>query len=260
MQFRPTLWPTLVVLPVLAVLIGLGVWQLQRRDWKEALIVVRAERVVSPIIDLVPRTRIETITDPGRFEIRLPPASGVATIESDAASYEYRPVRLAGILQHEKAMHVVGRTLNGRAGEHVVTPLALAQGGIVLVDRGWVPPRGSSAGARDYARPEGRVVVEGYVRLFTAPGTFTPDNEPHSDTWFWFDHEAMARASGEDIASGFYVQAAPAAAANSPPVGSAPEIALNNPHLQYALTWFGVAMALVGVYVAFHIRRRDSDL
>ena len=255
MRFRPTLWATLAVLPVLAVLIGLGVWQLQRLDWKRDLIVLRAERVVSPALDLVPRTRLDRLTDPGRFDLRLPPESGIALIAGDAAAFEYRPIRLAGILRHDKEIHLVSRTLDGEVGEHVVTPMALSQGGFVLVDRGWVPPRGSAGSPRAYDRPEGRVVVEGYIRLFAAPGRFTPDNEPSTDTWFWLDPAAIGQATGAPVVTAFYVQAAPGDTAK-PPIGSVPDIALRNPHLQYALTWFGVAAALAGVYIVFHMRRQ----
>jgi surfeit locus 1 family protein len=258
MRFRATLWATLAVVPMLALPIGLGVWQLQRLEWKQGLIALRAERVISPTLDLVPRTPVELRIDPRPFDAPLPAETGLATLEAEAESFEYRPIRIAGTWRHDAAMHLVGRTRDGRAGEHVVTPLALRQGGVVLVDRGWVPPRRSSAAARDYARPAGRVVVEGYLRLFPASGLFTPDNEPQTDTWFWLDPDAMARASGTGTVTRFYVQAAPDERNPLPPFGSIPEIALRNPHLQYALTWFGVAAALAGVYVAFHIRRRDD--
>lgn len=255
MRFRPTLWATLAVLPVLAVLVGLGVWQLQRLDWKAELIALRAERVVSPTLDLVPRSRVDRIIDPGRFDVRLPPETGLSVIEGDAAALEYRPIRLAGTFRHERAVHLVSRILNGRVGEHVITPLALAQGGVVLVDRGWVPPRAGADDARDYDRPEGRIVVEGHIRLFGERSRFTPDNAPQTDTWYWLDPAALAQRLDEEPVRAFYVQAAPAGA-DTPPIGSLPAIALRNPHLQYALTWFGVAGALVGVYVAFHTRRR----
>jgi surfeit locus 1 family protein len=255
MRFRPRLWTSVAVLPVLALLIGLGIWQLQRQEWKEGLIALRAERVYSPALDLVPRTRVDRITERGSFHGQLPPQSGLATIAGDAEAFEYRPIRLAGRWQHDHSIHLLNRTLDGRVGEHLVTPLALTQGGVVLVDRGWVPPRGA-ADSGDYAGPDGRVIVEGYIRRFSAPGSFTPDNEPGRDNWFWLDPAAIGTSIGETVEAGFYVVAAPGETAG-PPVGSVPEIALRNPHLHYALTWFGVAAALVGVYIAFHIKRRD---
>lgn len=260
MQFRPTLWATLAIIPALAVLIGLGVWQLQRLDWKEALIEIRAERVISPVIDLVPRTRVDVIRDPGNFEMRLPPQAGIDAIAGDIAQYEYRPIRLAGQFRHPAAMHLVSRTRKGAAGEHVLTPFALVQGGVVLVDRGWVPPRQSNNATREYDRPQGRLMLEGYIRLFAVPGRFTPDNDPATDTWFWLDPDAMSTAVGEEVIGSFYVQAAPVDADGVMPAGSIPEIALRNPHLHYALTWFGVAAALIGVYLAAHITRRDERL
>jgi surfeit locus 1 family protein len=260
MRFRPTLWATLAVIPLLAMLIGLGVWQLQRLDWKRDLIALRAERVVSPALDLVPRSRIDNISDPNRFGTRLSPQSGIETISADPAAFEYRPIRLAGAFRHDGAIHLVSRIHDGQVGEQLVTPLVLATGSVVLVDRGWVPPRGAGGTPQRYDRSDGAVVVDGYIRLFAPPGRFTPDNEPATDTWFWLDSAAIAQLLGTPVVGAFYVQSAPddaATAQATPPIGSIPDIALRNPHLQYALIWFGVAAALAGVYVAFHIRRRD---
>jgi surfeit locus 1 family protein len=255
MQFRPTLWATLVALPLLATLIGLGVWQLQRLEWKEGLIALRAERVVSPALDLVTRSRLDRYTDRGMFDLRLPPESGIATIAADLATFEYRPIRVAGRFQHDRTLRLVSRTLTGHVGEHVVTPLELVQGGILLVDRGWVPPRSAAAPQQAYKRPDGSVVVEGYIRRFEPPGTFTPDNAPATDNWYWLDPAGVGASLGEDIVADFYVQAAPGDP-DALPYGSIPEVALNNPHLGYALTWFGLAATLVGVWVAFHVKRR----
>jgi surfeit locus 1 family protein len=255
MQFRPTLWATLAALLVLAVLIGLGVWQLQRLEWKEELIALRAERVVSLALDLVPRTRLDRYTHRGTFDVQLSPDSGLATIVADLDSFEYRPIRIAGTFQHDRSIRLVSRTLNGKVGEHVVTPLLLAQGRTLLVDRGWVPPRSAASPQQAYDRPEGRVVVEGYVRRFEPQGTFTPDNAPDTDSWYWLDPVGIGATLAETIVAEFYVQQAPGHP-DTLPVGVIPEIALNNPHLGYALTWFGLAATLVGVWVAFHIKRR----
>lgn len=258
MQFRPTLWATLVVIPMLAVLIGLGVWQLQRLDWKRALIELRVERVTAPPIDLVPRNRVERITDPGHFELRLAPDKGVAMLSEAPERFEYRPIRLAGTFRHDRAVRLLSRTRDGVVGARIVTPLDLPQnGGTVFVDRGWVV-QADSQSPDGYRKPQGRTVVEGFVRRFSEPGSFTPDNPPDSDGWYWLDPAALAARAGDGTATAFYVQAGPDES-GAAPFGSVPDIALRNPHLQYALTWFGVAAALVGVYVAFHIRRRDSN-
>lgn len=257
MRFRPTLWTTVAVLPLLAGLIGLGVWQLQRLEWKEGLIDLRVERITLPPIDLVQRTRVERITDPGHFEARLPIVSGVALLGAEPENFEYRSIRLAGTFRHDLSIRLLSRTRDGVVGERIVTPLDLGEGTTVFVDRGWVP-QDVAAAPDGYRRPEGRVVVVGHLRRFTEPGTFTPDNPADGDGWYWLDPAALAARVGEDAVTEFYVQAAPDET-GAPPFGTVPDVALRNPHLQYALTWFGVAAALVGVYVAFHIRRDDSS-
>ncbi|MFQ5971948.1 MAG: SURF1 family cytochrome oxidase biogenesis protein, partial [Alphaproteobacteria bacterium] len=93
-------------------------------------------------------------------------------------------------------------------------------------------------------------------RRFTAKGRFVPENDPASNAWFHIDRDRMMRAAGLDRVAPLYLAAAPGEDASPLPIGTSPGTDIRNSHLGYAITWFGLAAALAGVYVAFHMRRR----
>lgn len=235
-RFHPTLWPTLITVPTLLLLVGLGVWQLERLEWKEALIAERQSRSSQPAIAL--------------------PAD-----LADAARLQYLPVRVHGRFRHDREFYLAARTFEGQVGLHVVTPLVLADGRMLLVDRGWIPD-----GRRDPAtRPEGQVAGEieltGLVRLpgWAGMSWLKPDNQPEENLWFWIDPAAMAAAGGLDrVISEIYLDAGPAENPGGWPKGGQTRIDLPNDHLQYAITWFTLALSLAVIYVVYHLRR-DTD-
>ena len=237
MSFRPTLWATVAATVAMAVLIGLGTWQLDRRVWKQQILETRAQRIAAPAL-----TRAETM--------------GAA--DGALERLEYRPIRLSGQFDHRRTLKLLSRTRNGRPGFHVISPLVTdGASRVVLVDRGWMPVDGDV----DLApAPAGRVAVDGYVRKFETPGRFTPDNVPATGTWFYFDRAQMAGAVGAVTIAPFYVQQAPDAASPGVyPAGGVPDIALRNPHLQYAITWYALAIVLLVIYVVFHVPRRAGE-
>jgi len=236
-RFRPSFWMTAFVIPSLMVLIGLGVWQVQRLEWKEAIVVDRMERMNAPAVALS------------------------AVPEDGWRGFELRSVRARGVYLHDKSVEIASRTLKGRPGVHVVTPLVLSDGsGTVLVNRGWVPPKNARDPA-EFQRPGGVVSVDGFLRAGAKTSAWVPDNEPANDVWFFADAPAMARARGLGVVKPYVVELAPtaggAAAARGYPIAGQTVTAIRNNHLQYAVTWFGLAATLVVIYVLYQVRRRD---
>lgn len=236
-SLRLSFWMTVCAVPSLVVLVGLGVWQVQRLDWKEALIADRAERMTAPAIalDAVPETGWQ--------------------------NFELRTVRATGVYRHDKSLEIASRTLKGRPGVHVITPLVLADGaGTVLVNRGWAPPK-NTRNAGEYRDPSGVVAVEGFLRAGAKTSDWVPDNEPANDIWFFADAPAMAKARGLSRAKPFVIELAPTTAglpgARTYPIAGQTVTEIRNNHMQYAVTWFGLAATLVVIYVAYHLRRRD---
>ncbi len=231
--FRPRLWTTVFTVPVLAVLLGLGIWQLQRLAWKGALIQTLADRTEAPMVEL--------------------PSAGDLW-QSDIAALEFRRVRVTGDLQHGSSMKLLNRTLGGRVGVHVITPLVRPDGDVVLIDRGWAPADLPTGGGELDVE---RVDIEGFVRMFREPGRFVPDNQPQRDFWYFMDAAEMAVAAGASEVVRVYVTVAPDDVAGGYPRAVAPLVAPRNDHRQYAITWFGLAAGLLGVFGVFHTRRVD---
>ena len=229
LRFRPTLWPTLFSVPTFLVLVALCIWQVQRLHWKEGLIAERESRVAAEPIAL--------------------PAVGV-----DPASLEYSRVHLEGSFLHDKELYLGARSMNGNPGYQILTPFALADGGLVLVDRGWVPIERKAPESRVEGQVAGPQAIDGILRLPRGQAWMQPDNEPGKNMWFFVDLPAMAAVAGAQIRTDLYVDAGPAENPGKYPVGGQTRIEMPNDHLQYAITWGLLALALAVIYVLYHLK------
>lgn len=229
--FRPRLWPTVFTLPVLVLLLGLGVWQVRRLHWKEGLI---AERRAATAAAPAPLPRWRDVTP----------------------DMEFRHVFARGVFLNNREILVYAPPRPGKVGYDVFTPLARPDGQIVFINRGFVP-----AGLRDRERraagePKGPVRVTGLLRLppRARPNWFVPDNDPRRRRWFWIDLPRMAAADGLKRVAPYYVDADATPNPGGWPQGGLTQVRLPNNHLQYALTWFSLAVALLVIYVLSHRR------
>jgi surfeit locus 1 family protein len=233
-RFRPTFWPTVFTIPAVVLMLGLGAWQLQRLQWKEGLIAERTERIGAP-------------------PIALPGPKG------DVSDLEYNRVQVTGEFQHEKEMFLGARSMNGNAGYHLVTPLRLADGRVLFVDRGWIPLERKDPGRRAAGQIAGQVPLSAVIRLKGRQNWLVPDNRPDLNFFFWMDLPAMARLSALPQAeTRFYLEAGPAKNPGGYPIGGQTRIDLPNDHLQYAITWFSLALALIVIYILYHRRAAEG--
>lgn len=221
------------------VLLALGFWQVSRLAWKEALIAEIAARTAAPPLAL----------------------ADVEARWNSAGDVDYVPVRLAGEFRHDRETRFYA-TSKGRSGWQVMTPLQLADGRIVVVDRGFVPAALAEPASRAAGQVAGAVGVEGLARnpQFAPPNRFVPENEPDKRLFFWKDFAAIAQAAGIETERlvPFMVDAGPAPMPGGWPQGGATIVELPNSHLQYAITWFGLAAACLGVggwFLASSLRR-----
>lgn len=242
---RSLVAPALATLVGIAVLVGLGVWQLQRLAWKEALIAAVESRVHAAPVDLP-------------AEADWP--------KLDPADTEYRHVRLAGVYDASRQA-LVFRALASPRGRYggpgylVMTPLRLASGAVVLVNRGFVPQdRKSDAALRDSG--VGETLVTGLMRASEERTWFTPADDPARGQWFTRDVEAIARAMGLSRHAPFSIDADASPDPADLPEGGETILAFPNSHLSYAMTWFGMALALAGVFGAYaftQLRAGEKD-
>ncbi len=239
-------WFGLLVPAVLAfaVLIGLGTWQIQRKAWKEALIASLTERLAVP-----------PVTPP-------PPATWP---NLDQTSEEYRRVAFGATFDNAKESLVYGAASSFRPdvsgpGYWVFTPARLADGSLLIVNRGFIPEGRQDPKSRAAGQMSGITAIVGVMRWPDGPHWFTPNDDQAHNLWFSRDPRSIAAAKGLGSVAPFYVeQETPVPPGGLPKPGKI-VVELPNNHLQYAVTWFGLAAVLVVVFVtwAFSSGRRET--
>jgi len=232
--FRPLLWPTIFTVPAMLLLLALGSWQIQRLYWKRELIEQRQAAVSAAPV-------------------------GVRSLE-DAKGMEFRHVTDEGVFLHDKEIFIGATSEVGRQGYQILTPLLEPDGRMVFVNRGFIPAELKDPARRPAGQIAGTVRVQGLLRLPPAgrPAWFLPDNRPDLNYWFWVDLPAMSAADKlePDRVASFYIDADASPNPGGWPKGGVTRLALPNDHLQYAITWFSLAVALMVIYFLFH--RRDA--
>jgi len=143
----------------------------------------------------------------------------------------------------------------------VLTPLLEPGGRIVLVNRGFIPAELKDPAKRAAGQILGTVRVQGLLRLPPAgkPTWFLPDNRPDLNYWFWVDLPAMSAADKLDRVASFYIDTDASPNPGGWPKGGVTRLALPNDHLQYAITWFSLAVALMVIYFLFHRRNAGPE-
>jgi surfeit locus 1 family protein len=218
-RLRRLLWPGFMAAAMLAVLLALGTWQVQRLHWKQRILaeIARAEAAAA---------------------IPLPP-------DPDP----YKKVLVTGHLRDDLAAlygaEVRDTPTGTQLGMQLIEPLARPEGDPILVDRGWVPDKRP----RPIAHPQGEVTIEGYVRPSDAPGLFSAKDDPAARQFFTLNAPNIASGLGlREVVPFFLVAIGPAPPERYPePARHLPRPPNN--HLSYAITWYGLAMALVVIFV-----------
>ena len=244
MRTRAGTWIGLLIpaLLLLAALLALGTWQLQRKAWKEALIATLHERLAAP-------------------PAPLPPPSSWPGLDRDDA--EYRRVAFTGTFDDSKEALVYAAASAFRPdvsgpGYWVFTPARLPDGGVVMVNRGFVPQDLANPSTRPGDHLIGPIALTGTLRWPDARSWFAPSDDPVHNLWFLRDPASIAAAKGLNKDSApiapFYVeQEAPVPPGGFPQPGKL-EVRLRNEHLQYVVTWYGLALVLVVVFAAWAFR------
>ncbi len=236
---RGLILPGVLSLAALAVLISLGTWQLQRLAWKEALIETIARRVVE--------------------KPQLLPAVA-ESLSLDLGQEEYRPYVASGrfLHQHEVQVYTVLSEPKGSfagAGYWILTPLLRDDGSIVIVNRGFVPQEKKDPASRPEAQAEERVRVTGLLRGPEQVNFFTPANDPAKNAWYRRNPADIAQAFALKNVLPFMLDATGDYRPRMLPQPNETKLTFTNNHLGYALTWYGLACTLIGVFSAFAWQR-----
>lgn len=226
-----------LVLVALAILLSLGTWQMERLAWKEGLLASIAERRAAPPADLA---AIEALAKAGE-------------------DVDYRTVRITGIYINNKERHFFA-THEGRTGYYVYTPVQLDDDQVVLVNRGFVSFERKEPEMRKQGQLTGEQTVTGLSRakLTEKPSWAVPDNDVAKNIFYWKDLDVMASSTGLDPEKvvPFFVDADATPNPGGMPIGGVTQFDLPNSHLQYAMTWYGLAAALVVISGIFIFRRK----
>lgn len=197
-----------------AILLSLGVWQIQRLAWKNELIAqmeeIYAQKQAKPL------------------------TKDTATL----GNY----VKAQGIFLNHLSKRIESKTNDGQIGEYLITPF-VSEDLFLFVNRGWV--------SKDFALPETKqslATLEGFLLEAKKSNSFIPNNDLENDSWYWISIDDLEQATGGESSIPYVLWAKQA----SPkvegiiPQASRPEI--RNDHLQYAFFWFAMATVLILIY------------
>nr|WP_205931250.1 SURF1 family protein [Rhizobium leguminosarum] len=231
----------ILVLIALAILISLGTWQVERLHWKEGLIAdIAARQAASPV-----------------------PLADIEATASAGGDIEYRKVTATGRYINNKERHFFA-TWRGQTGFYVYTPLELADGRILFVNRGFVPYDNKEPEMRMQGQLTGEQTVTGLARekLPGKPSWVVPDNDVAKNIFYWKDLDVMAESVGLEKASviPFFVDADSTPNPAGLPIGGVTQVDLPNDHLQYAFTWYGLAAVLLVVVAISWFRKGAKAL
>lgn len=207
------------LLAAMVLLTGLGIWQVHRLSWKTDLIArVDARLAAAPV----------AVPGPERW-------SGIT------AADEYTRVRLSGRFLNDKEALVVASTEHG-PGYWMLTPMVLADGGTVIVNRGFVTSDRRDPSMRAAAQIAGETAVTGLLRISEADRWILRANDPGANRWYRRDPAALAAARGLSRVAPFFVDADATPNPGGWPIGGLTRVQFRNNHLVYAVTWFGLAL------------------
>lgn len=226
----------------IAVLCALGTWQVKRLFWKEALIAEVEERTSQKPMNLT--EFLETQTDKN--------------------TWPYSPVMTQGIYDHSKEVFFFTTSIEGHSGWNVHTPMLLDNGKYLIVNRGFIPYDRQAPEKRLEGQVTGKQQLAGLVRVpeKEKPNDWFPENQPEKRELYWRDYDVFTDLMGKDEGREFvplFVDANDAPVPGGSPKGGTTIIAFSNSHLQYAVTWYGLALALLGVGGYFLYSRRQKN-
>lgn len=218
-------------------LVCLGLWQLQRLEWKE--------KHTQQILNMDPKS--------------FAPIEEIIVNLKHIEDFNFQKVRVKGSFYHDLTIDLMPRTWHGQNGSHVYTPLLTSPSGhLVMVNRGWIPE--NKKGIK-IDNPEGEVELLGYLQQPMLPGWLTPDNVVDKKAWYYLDLEAME----DEVAKlnpklakkilPFYMISVEQRHRDEYPKPIQVLDMVKNNHFGYALTWFFLAIALSIMYI-FYIRQR----
>ncbi|MDH7790969.1 SURF1 family protein [Ochrobactrum sp. AN78] len=221
-----------------ALFLGLGIWQVERLQWKLDLIA----RVDA-------RVHAEPIAAPGRDD----------WANVNQAEDEYRHVALTGTYLNDKEILVRALTERG-SGFWVLTPLSSNDGALTFINRGFIPDTKRDPALLAETQIAGETTVTGLLRMPEPDGFFLRPNDPDRNEWNSRDVVAFAAKEGLGTVAPYFIDADAQSNPGNVPIGGLTVVTFRNNHLSYAITWFALAAMVAGaaIFVWRHERKANS--
>ena len=226
---RPVAW--FFFLLCFGTTMALGTWQVERLQWKEGIIAALAEANVKDPITTLPAD------------------------EKELDALQFRKVSLKGTWLGDREFHLAPRYWRDQFGYTIVTPFKLADNRILLVNRGWVPAAKKEPSTRPETAVKGRATINGLIRTDSDRSYFSPPNQPEKNLWFGRDIAAMGDHAKLQKLVPVMVDLVGVQDANKLPVPSDGTIRLRNDHLSYIITWYGIALGILVIFIVYHRKK-----
>ncbi len=230
-NFRPGFWPTMMTIPMIAIMLALCIWQLSRYNWKVNMIETINTQLSAPAVEL--------------------PENDIVPKD-----WYYKRVSVRGMFDHSNELHLFAHAVKGRKGFQIITPFIRENGkGIVLVNRGWVPEDNKDAATRPQGQISGIMEVRGVVRTaWTKHWSFMPASNATDNVWLYGELAEMAAHLDMEVAPVF-VELENMPVPGGLPIGGQTRVSIPNNHIEYFLTWLGLAAAMAAIYILYGVKR-----
>ena len=226
---RPVAW--FFFIAAFGTCLALGTWQVERLEWKQGIIAALATANADTTLTALPADEVEL------------------------KSLQFRKITLKGTWRSDHEFHLAPRYWQDKFGYAIITPFTLADGRTVMVNRGWVPAKKKDASTRPETAVKGRATINGLVRVGAERNYMSPPNQPEKNIWFGRDVAAMADAAKIKNTIPAMVDIVGEQDAKNLPVPSDGTIRLKNDHLSYILTWYGIALGILVIFVVYHRKK-----
>ena len=219
---------------IFTLLIFLGTWQIQRLEWKNKLVADITASTKQPPVYLS--------------------SDLIAAILDKGSDFDYKRVRVEGTIENTRhKFSLMSKMRNDKIGYHLVLPLTLKNGGMLIVDLGWVPDKKDLS---QIALPSGEISFTGYLKQTDQAGSFTPENDYDKNQLFTISPIEIAKEKGWAALLPFYVtRTSKEPLLEEYPTAIDSVINIRNLHLQYAVTWY--LLALIWSFMSFLFIRKQ---
>ncbi|MHC5231907.1 SURF1 family protein [Brucella sp. LJL56] len=215
---------------------ALGIWQVERLQWKLDLI----ERVDA-------RVHAEPVAAPGKDD----------WVNVNQKDDEYRHVTLTGTYLNDKEVLVHALTERG-AGYWVLTPMRSPDGALTFINRGFVPNEMRNPSSRQETQIAGETTVTGLMRMPEPDGFFLRPNDSARNDWNSRDVAAFAQKENLGPVAPYFIDADAKSGSGTLPIGGLTVVKFRNSHLSYAITWFALAAMIAGAAIFLWRHERKS--